>query len=67
MKYISVVKKQRKKSQQSIYHNRYRKLASYAKNKPMHTARDGISPEYVDISMTYALPVVHPVVLAWRT
>ena len=63
MKYISVVKKQRKKSQQSIYHNRYRKLASYAKNNPMHTARDGISPEYVDISMTYALPVVHPVVI----
>ena len=42
-------KKTTKKSQQSIYHNRYRKLASYAKNKPMHTARDVISPEYVDI------------------
>ena len=30
----------------------------------MCTTRDGISPEYVDISMTYALPVVHPVVFA---
>ena len=66
MKYISVVKKQRKKSQSSIYHYRYRKPASYAKNNPMCTPRDVISPECVYISMICALTVVHHVVLAWR-
>ena len=65
MKIYKCCIKTTKKSQLSIYRNQYRKLASYAKNNPMRTKRDVISPEYVCIAMTYALYVVHHVVHSW--